>query len=196
MTRAERSKRNRERHARERAALEAQWKRDAETKREAKREARRRNREAWWRMRYGVIAPGTEPADELPDVPAYGVDRVGADEWRIEGKDDLGYTVERVYRVTVPGGEEFELPSAEAAAEMVTMAVEAHREATREQWHVGATVGGYTVERVTKTGVTMRHASGKAVTLKPRYTAEGRGFVVLHAGHRAERVIFADEMAA
>ena len=216
LTRAERSKLNREKHARERAKLEARWAEEAQAKRDEKRRRREANRRAWW-ARYGMQAPAieqdheTEQDDPFSDLrdnvsdpiseafAASEVEQPSADEWRITGKDGQGYQVNRVYRVTMQGGESFDLPTASDAVDFVRMAVEANREAGAAQWTEGARKGGYTVERATKSRVAIRHDSGKVTGYTPRVDLDGRAYVVLKARNERRPIeirLYADEMAA
>ena len=160
---------------------------------EEKKARRAANREAWWMARYGMHAPGQPPVDELPDVPAKSIERTSPDDWQVVGKDGEGYEVERHYTVTVQG-ERFELPSLKDAADFVDMAVNANREAMREQWTPGARQDGYTVEKATLSGVTVRHDSGAVCTLAPKLD-RGRAYVTLHSRSRFARRLYADEMA-
>lgn len=176
--RQERFDREAERHQREGA--------------EEKRARRAANRERWWMARHGCHAPGQPPVDELPDVPAKSIERTSPDDWQVIGKDGEGYEVERSYTVTVQG-ERFELPSLEDAAEFVRMAVDSNREAMREQWREGASQDGYTVEKATLSGVTVRHESGARCTLAPKLD-RGRAYVTLHSRSRFARRLYADEM--
>lgn len=195
LTRAERSKRNREAWRKRNERMEAEARRHQLDRRAEKAAARERNRAAWWRQRYGVLAPGQEEtADDLPDIPAESVERVQSDVWHVTGRDGLGYEVVRTWTVTTPDGQRYELPSAADAAELVRLAVETTREAG--QFREGARFGGYTVEHVTKSGVTVRHESGRTTTVKPRYTADGEAFIKLHAGSRAELTVYARDTVA
>lgn len=195
LTRAERSELNRKRHAAKRAQLERQWQAEAEAKREAKRQAREENRAAWWRMRYGVIAPGQETKyDDLPEVPASSVERVTGDEWHVTGDDGLGYMVERTYRLTVPTGEAYEMPDAASCAELIAAAVDENLGST--QLKPGMSFGVWTVTKASGKRATVRDEHGTEHTLRVRYTADGRAYLKLYANSRAEKTVYADEMAA
>lgn len=211
MTRAERSALNRAEHARKRQQLEAEWREAEQQKREQKRLQREANRAAWW-ARYGMVSPSIENADpfaDLRDEPeadpiteafaASEVEQPSADEWRITGKDGHGYEVQRTYRVTLQGGESFDLPTAEDATEFVKLAIEANREQGREQWTEGARFSGYEVEHATKSAITIRHDGGKVTRFTPKVDNDGRSYVVLKP--RTERNateirLYADQMAA
>ena len=82
LTRAERSKRNREEWRKRNERMDAEARRHQLERRAEKAEARERNRAAWWRMRHGVVAPGHEAgADDLPDLPASSVERTAPEFW-------------------------------------------------------------------------------------------------------------------
>ena len=53
---------------------------------------------------------------------------------------------------------------------------------------------GYTVEHVTKSAVKVRHRSGKAWSLTPRYDEDGAAYVIVHAGTRAAKTLRAEDM--
>ena len=195
LTRAERSALNRAAHARKREKLESQWQAQAEEKREAKRRAREENRAAWWQMRYGVVAPGQEAKyDDLPEVPAASVERVTGDEWHVTGDDGLGYMVERTYRLTVPTGEAYEMPDAASCAELIAAAVDENLGSA--QLKPGMSFGVWTVTKASGKRATVRDEHGTEHTLKVRYTADGRAYLKLYANSRAEKTVYADEMAA
>lgn len=211
MTRAERSALNRAEHARKRQQLEAEWREAEQQKREQKRLQREANRAAWW-ARYGMVSPSIEDADpfeDLRDEPeadpiteafaASEVEQPSADEWRITGKDGHGYEVQRNYRVTLQDGENFDLPTAEDAAEFVKMAIEANREQGRAQWTEGARFSGYEVEHATKSAITIRHDGGKVTRFTPKVDNDGRSYVVLkprNERNATEIRLYADQMAA
>ena len=183
---------NRRAWARRQARFDREAEKHQREGREAKESARAANRERWWMAKHGCHAPGQPPLDELPDVPAASIDRTSADDWQVIGKDGEGYEVERSYTVTVQG-QRFEVASLEGAADFVRMAVESNREAMRGQWREGASQDGYTVEKATLSGVTVRHASGKACTLTPKLDG-GRAYVTVHGRSRFARRLYADEM--
>ena len=216
MTRAERSALNRAEHARKRQQLEAEWREAEQQKREQKRLQREANRAAWW-ARYGMQAPvveqdhETEQDDPFSDLrdnvsdpiseafAASEVEQPSADEWRITGKDGHGYEVHRTYRVTLQDGENFDLPTAEDAAEFIRMAIEANREQGREQWTEGARFSGYEVEHATKSAITIRHDGGKVTRFTPKVDNDGRSYVVLkprNERNATEIRLYADQMAA
>lgn len=193
LTREQQREQNR-REWRERAARQdAEARRHQEERRAEKAARRERNRGAWWRMRYGVMAPGQEAgADDLPEVPARSVERVAPDEWHVTGRDMRGYMVERVHRVTLPDGSSYDLPSAKDAAELIAIAVDTCR--SSQGFAAGQELDGYTVEHVTRSAVKVRHRSGKAWNLTPRYDEDGAAYVVVHAGTRAAKTLRAEDM--
>lgn len=70
----------------------------------------------------------------------------------------------------------------------------AEEKTMREQWTPGARQDGYTVEKATLSGVTVRHESGAVCTLAPKLD-RGRAYVTLHSRSRFARRLYADEMA-
>lgn len=203
LTRAERSELNRAAHARKRTALERQWARQEAERRAAREERRERNRRAWWAMRYGVVPPTETEPDEMPACNAAHIEQVDAGAWQIVGKDGEGYEVERVYRVTVDG-EPYEVPAISDAAELIALAVDTNREASaraaafREGQTLEAGTVTYRVAHVTANSVRLTAetpAGSTSTVLKLRHSARGQ-WVRLHANSRAQRDIYAADMAA
>lgn len=175
----------------------------------ARREA---NRAAWW-GRYGLEAPSTEQdepveqttqAPEALEVPRCKVDQVAPAEWHVTTSDGTGYTVEGAGFVVTIEGEAYTVPTLEAARELVELAEETRRD---EADAVAVFTDGmrlecgqvvYTVEHATGSEVRVRTEAAGAVkrqTLKLRRGPRGQ-FIKLHANSKAERVIYAADLAA
>ena len=169
----------------------------------ARREA---NRAAWW-GRMGREVPGaaeaTEDAAELA-VSRCKVDHVAPAEWHVTTSDGTGYMVEGAGYVVTIEGEVYTVPTLKAAAELVELAEQTRRdeadavavfEVGMRSEHGGVS---YTVERATASGVTVRTDAAGATrrqTLKVRRSDRGQ-YVKLNANSKAERVIYAADMAA
>lgn len=156
LTRAQRSRINRARHAAEREA-ERQRQEATRAARAAERaEARRANRAAWW-ARYGMAAPEAREASEIaPDarespsadpaaaapeasegMPRTALMRSCADvedgrTWDVLGRDGNRYTayeVEGGVRVVLPDGMGYEVPTLADASDLVDLAISASMDA-------------------------------------------------------------------
>lgn len=192
------------------AAMRAEQARAAEARRAeraAEKAARREaNRAAWW-GRMGREVPGaaeaTEDAAELA-VSRCKVDHVAPAEWHVVSADGAGYTVEGAGYTVSFEGEAYTVPTLKAAAELVELAEQTRRdeadavavfEVGMRSEHGGVS---YTVERATASGVTVRTDAAGATrrqTLKVRRSNRGQ-YVKLNANSKAERVIYAADMAA
>lgn len=192
------------------AAMRAEQARAAEARRAeraAEKAARREaNRAAWW-GRMGREVPGaaeaTEDAAELA-VSRCKVDHVAPAEWHVTTSDGAGYTVEGAGYTVSFEGEAYTVPTLKAAAELVELAEQTRRdeadavavfEVGMRSEHGGVS---YTVERATASGVTVRTDAAGATrrqTLKVRRSDRGQ-YVKLNANSKAERVIYAADMAA
>lgn len=192
------------------AAMRAEQARAAEARRAeraAEKAARREaNRAAWW-GRMGREVPGaaeaTEDAAELA-VSRCKVDHVAPAEWHVTTSDGTGYMVEGAGYVVTIEGEAYTVPTLKAAAELVELAEQTRRdeadavavfEVGMRSEHGGVS---YTVERATASGVTVRTDAAGATrrqTLKVRRSDRGQ-YVKLNANSKAERVIYAADMAA
>lgn len=192
------------------AAMRAEQARAAEARRAeraAEKAARREaNRAAWW-GRMGREVPGaaeaTEDAAELA-VSRCKVDHVAPAEWHVVSADGAGYTVEGAGFTVSFEGEAYTVPTLKAAAELVELAEQTRRdeadavavfEVGMRSEHGGVS---YTVERATASGVTVRTDAAGATrrqTLKVRRSDRGQ-YVKLNANSKAERVIYAADMAA
>ena len=192
------------------AAMRAEQARAAEARRAeraAEKAARREaNRAAWW-GRMGREVPGaaeaTEDAAELA-VHRCKVDHVAPAEWHVVSADGAGYTVEGAGFTVSFEGEAYTVPTLKAAAELVELAEQTRRdeadavavfEVGMRSEHGGVS---YTVERATASGVTVRTDAAGATrrqTLKVRRSDRGQ-YVKLNANSKAERVIYAADMAA
>ena len=192
------------------AAMRAEQARAAEARRAeraAEKAARREaNRAAWW-GRMGREVPGaaeaTEDAAELA-VSRCKVDQVAPAEWHVVSADGAGYTVEGAGYTVSFEGEAYTVPTLKAAAELVELAEQTRRDEADAVavFKVGmrSEHGGvsYTVERATASGVTVRTDAAGATrrqTLKVRRSDRGQ-YVKLNANSKAERVIYAADMAA
>lgn len=185
------------------AAMRAEQARAAEARRAeraAEKAARREaNRAAWW-GRMGREVPG---AAELA-VSRCKVDHVAPAEWHVVSADGAGYTVEGAGFTVSFEGEAYTVPTLKAAAELVELAEQTRRdeadavavfEVGMRSEHGGVS---YTVERATASGVTVRTDAAGATrrqTLKVRRSDRGQ-YVKLNANSKAERVIYAADMAA
>ena len=192
------------------AVMRAEQARAAEARRAeraAEKAARREaNRAAWW-GRMGREVPGaaeaTEDAAELA-VSRCKVDHVAPAEWHVVSADGAGYTVEGAGFTVSFEGEAYTVPTLKAAAELVELAEQTRRdeadavavfEVGMRSEHGGVS---YTVERATASGVTVRTDAAGATrrqTLKVRRSDRGQ-YVKLNANSKAERVIYAADMAA
>lgn len=176
LTRRERSERNRERHARRRAVLEAGWREQAHARREEREERRRANREAWHRKRYGSITPGTESlADDMPGLKCASFERPELDEWQIIGEDGRGYWVIRDYHVQAPGLPDMVLPSIQDVTDLVNMCVSTCLDTP--QFQAGTSCQGYEIVKVARKSITLRDKHGRTFSTKIRYTDEGDAWV-------------------
>lgn len=196
----------------EQAAAMEQRRAERAAEKAARREA---NRAAWW-GRYGLEAPGAEQAEpveqatEAPEdaaelaVSRCKVDHVAPAEWHVVSADGAGYTVEGAGYTVSFEGEAYTVPTLKAAAELVELAEQTRRdeadavavfEVGMRSEHGGVS---YTVERATASGVTVRTDAAGATrrqTLKVRRSDRGQ-YVKLNANSKAERVIYAADMAA
>lgn len=193
------------------AAMRAEQARAAEARRAeraAEKAARREaNRAAWW-GRMGREVPGaaeaTEDAAAELAVSRCKVDHVAPAEWHVVSADGAGYTVEGAGFTVSFEGEAYTVPTLKAAAELVELAEQTRRdeadavavfEVGMRSEHGGVS---YTVERATASGVTVRTDAAGATrrqTLKVRRSDRGQ-YVKLNANSKAERVIYAADMAA
>lgn len=187
----------------EQAAAMEQRRAERAAEKAARREA---NRAAWW-GRMGREVPGaaeaTEDAAELA-VSRCKVDHVAPAEWHVTTSDGTGYMVEGAGFTVSFEGEAYTVPTLKAAAELVELAEQTRRdeadavavfEAGMRSEHGGVS---YTVERATASGVTVRTDAAGATrrqTLKVRRSDRGQ-YVKLNANSKAERVIYAADMAA
>lgn len=187
----------------EQAAAMEQRRAERAAEKAARREA---NRAAWW-GRMGREVPGaaeaTEDAAELA-VSRCKVDHVAPAEWHVTTSDGTGYMVEGAGYVVTIEGEAYTVPTLKAAAELVELAEQTRRDEADAVavFEVGmrSEHGGmsYTVERATASGVTVRTDAAGATrrqTLKVRRSNRGQ-YVKLNANSKAERVIYAADMAA
>ena len=196
----------------EQAAAMEQRRAERAAEKAARREA---NRAAWW-GRYGLEAPGAEQAEpvepveqaaeapEALEVPRCKVDQVAPEEWHVTTSDGTGYMVEGAGYVVTIEGESYTVPTLDAARELVELAEETRRD---EADAVAVFVDGmrlecgqvvYTVEHATASEVRVRTEAAGAVkrqTLKLRRGPRGQ-FVKLHANSKAERTIYAADLAA
>lgn len=188
----------------EQAAAMEQRRAERAAEKAARREA---NRAAWW-GRYGLEAPGaaeaTEDAAAELAVSRCKVDHVAPAEWHVVSADGAGYTVEGAGFTVSFEGEAYTVPTLKAAAELVELAEQTRRdeadavavfEVGMRSEHGGVS---YTVERATASGVTVRTDAAGATrrqTLKVRRSDRGQ-YVKLNANSKAERVIYAADMAA
>lgn len=190
----------------EQAAAMEQRRAERAAAKAARREA---NRAAWW-CRYGLEAPGNEPveqaaeAPEALEVPRCKVDQVAPAEWHVTTSDGTGYMVEGAGYVVTIEGEAYTVPTLDAARELVELAEETRRE---EADAVAVFTDGmrlecgqvvYTVEHATASEVRVRTEAAGAVkrqTLKLRRGPRGQ-FIKLYANSKAERVIYAADLAA
>lgn len=193
------------------AAMRAEQARAAEARRAeraAEKAARREaNRAAWW-GRMGREVPGaaeaTEDATAELAVSRCKVDQVAPAEWHVTTSDGTGYMVEGAGFTVSFEGEAYTVPTLKAAAELVELAEQTRRDEADAAavFEVGmrSEHGGvsYTVERATASGVTVRTDAAGATrrqTLKVRRSDRGQ-YVKLNANSKAERVIYAADMAA
>lgn len=188
----------------EQAAAMEQRRAERAAEKAARREA---NRAAWW-GRMGREVPGaaeaTEDAAAELAVSSCKVDHVAPAEWHVVSADGAGYTVEGAGFTVSFEGEAYTVPTLKAAAELVELAEQTRRdeadavavfEVGMRSEHGGVS---YTVERATASGVTVRTDAAGATrrqTLKVRRSNRGQ-YVKLNANSKAERVIYAADMAA
>lgn len=187
----------------EQAAAMEQRRAERAAEKAARREA---NRAAWW-GRMGREVPGaaeaTEDAAELA-VSRCKVDHVAPAEWHVTTSDGTGYMVEGAGYVVSIEGEAYTVPTLDAARELVELAEETRRD---EADAVAVFVDGmrlecgqvvYTVEHATASRVRVRTDAAGAVKRQTLTLHRGpRGqYVKLHANSKAERVIYAADMAA
>lgn len=188
----------------EQAAAMEQRRAERAAEKAARREA---NRAAWW-GRMGREVPGaaeaTEDAAAELAVSRCKVDHVAPAEWHVTTSDGIGYTVEGAGFTVSFEGEAYTVPTIKAAAELVELAEQTRRdeadavavfEVGMRSEHGGVS---YTVERATASGVTVRTDAAGATrrqTLKVRRSDRGQ-YVKLNANSKAERVIYAADMAA
>lgn len=177
LTRAERSEVNRRAHARKRQELESSWRQAAQAKRERREARRAENRATWWRMKYGVITPGTERmADDMAGIKCRSFERPTLDEWRIIGADGRGYRIERRYSVSIPGmAEALDMPSARDAEELVNLAIDTCTESG--QFQVGASFAGFEILKVRKDHVIARNPRGREQRHKINFDADGLAWI-------------------
>lgn len=193
----------------EQAAAMEQRRAERAAEKAARREA---NRAAWW-GRYGLEAPGAEQAEpveqaaeapEALEVHRCKVDQVAPEEWHVTTSDGTGYMVEGAGYVVSIEGEAYTVPTLDAARELVELAEETRRD---EADAVAVFVDGmrlecgqvvYTVEHATASRVRVRTDAAGAVKRQTLTLHRGpRGqYVKLHANSKAERVIYAADMAA
>lgn len=193
----------------EQAAAMEQRRAERAAEKAARREA---NRAAWW-GRYGLEAPGAEQAapveqaaeaPEALEVPRCKVDQVAPEEWHVTTSDGTGYMVEGAGYVVTIEGEAYTVPTLDAARELVELAEETRRDeadavavfADGMRLECGQVV--YTVEHTTASKVRVRTEA--AGTVKRQTLTLHRGprgqYVKLHANSKAERVIYAADLAA
>lgn len=187
----------------EQAAAMEQRRAERAAEKAARREA---NRAAWW-GRMGREVPGaaeaTEDAAELA-VSRCKVDHVAPAEWHVTTSDGTGYMVEGAGYVVTIEGEAYTVPTLKAAAELVELAEQTRRDeadavavfADGMRIECGQVV--YTVEHATASKVRVRTEAAGAVKRQTLTLHRGpRGqYVKLNANSKAERVIYAADMAA
>lgn len=192
----------------EQAAAMEQRRANRAAEKAARREA---NRAAWW-CRYGLEAPGSETAEadetteapETLEVSRCKVEKVAPEEWHVTTSDGVDYSVEGAGYVVTIEGEAYTVPTLEAARGLVELAEETRRDeadavavfAEGMRLVCGQVV--YTIEHATASEVRVRTEAAGAVkrqTLKLRRGPRGQ-YVKLHANSKAERVIYAADLAA
>ena len=193
----------------EQAAAMEQRRAERAAEKAARREA---NRAAWW-GRYGLEAPGAEQAEtveqtaeapEALEVPRCKVDQVAPEEWHVTTSNGTGYMVEGAGYVVTIEGEAYTVPTLDAARELVELAEQTRRDeadavavfADGMRLECGQVV--YTVEHATASKVRVRtEAAGdvKRQTLTLHRGPRGQ-YVKLYANSKAERVIYAADLAA
>lgn len=163
-----------------------------------------------YRRRYAAIRSGVTPtaeskqakAIELPEPEGIG-DEVAPGIYQLDAKDGQRYSVECAYTVTIDG-QAYTVPTAADARELIELAADTAREqaAQAASFKAGQTyrMGSVTltVAKATASGVTVEtEAMGcvKRQTLKVRNGERGQ-YVRLHANSKAERDIYAADMAA
>ena len=187
----------------EQAAAMEQRRAERAAEKAARREA---NRAAWW-GRMGREVPGaaeaTEEAAELA-VSRCKVDHVAPAEWHVTTSDGTGYMVDGAGYVVTIEGEAYTVPTLKAAAELVELAEQTRRDeadavavfADGMRIECGQVV--YTVEHATASKVRVRTEAAGAVKRQTLTLHRGpRGqYVKMHANSKAERVIYAADLAA
>ena len=189
----------------EQAAAMEQRRAERAAEKAARREA---NRAAWW-GRYGLDAPGAEQAEPVEQAAELAVshckvDHVAPAEWHVVSADGAGYTVEGAGFTVSFEGEAYTVPTLKAAAELVELAEQTRRDeadavavfADGMRIECGQVV--YTVEHATASKVRVRTEAAGAVKRQTLTLHRGpRGqYVKLHANSKAERVIYAADLAA
>lgn len=195
----------------EQAAAAEQRRAERAAAKEARREA---NRAAWWARYERTAANPAEDAAEVYDLEAATseelqavrctVDHSAPGEWHVTTTDGVGYEVDSAGYVVTIEGEAYTVPSMEAARELIELAEETRRD---EADAVAVFVDGmrlecgqvvYTVEHATASKVRVRTEASGAVKRQTLTLHRGpRGqFVKLHANSKAERVIYAADLAA
>lgn len=188
----------------EQAAAMEQRRAERAAEKAARREA---NRAAWW-GRMGREVPGaaeaTEDAAAELAVSRCKVDQVAPAEWHVTTSDGTGYTVEGAGFTVSFEGEAYTVPTIKAAAELVELAEQTRRDeadavavfADGMRLECGQVV--YTVEHATASKVRVRTEAAGAVKRQTLTLHRGpRGqYVKLHANSKAERVIYAADLAA
>lgn len=188
----------------EQAAAMEQRRAERAAEKAARREA---NRAAWW-GRMGREVPGaaeaTEDAAAELAVSRCKVDHVAPAEWHVTTSDGTGYMVEGAGYVVTIEGEAYTVPTLKAAAELVELAEQTRRDeadavavfADGMRIECGQVV--YTVEHATASKVRVRTEAAGAVKRQTLTLHRGpRGqYVKMHANSKAERVIYAADLAA
>lgn len=188
----------------EQAAAMEQRRAERAAEKAARREA---NRAAWW-GRMGREVPGaaeaTEDAAAELAVSRCKVDHVAPAEWHVVSADGTGYMVEGAGYVVTIEGEAYTVPTLDAARELVELAEQTRRDeadavavfADGMRLECGQVV--YTVEHATASKVRVRTEAAGAVERQTLTLHRGpRGqYVKLHANSKAERVIYAADLAA
>lgn len=188
----------------EQAAAMEQRRAERAAEKAARREA---NRAAWW-GRMGREVPGaaeaTEDAAAELAVSRCKVDQVAPAEWHVTTSDGTGYMVEGAGYVVTIEGEAYTVPTLDAARELVELAEQTRRDeadavavfADGMRLECGQVV--YTVEHATASKVRVRTEAAGAVKRQTLTLHRGpRGqYVKLHANSKAERVIYAADLAA
>lgn len=191
----------------EQAAAAEQRRAERAAAKEARREA---NRAAWWERR-NMEPPRAEPADaveateapEALEVTRCKVDQVAPDEWHVTTSDGVGYMVEGAGYVVTIDGEPYEVPTMEAARELIELDEETRRDEADEvaRFADGMRLerGGvaYVVDHATQTTVTLRTiADGGEMVHTHKVRRGPRGQYIRPGRSRFARDIFAADMAA